>query len=517
MKTDTVVVVGGGTSGWMAATTLIRLFPKKKITLVESPDIKTIGVGESTLGQLNNWLSMVSIDPKDFMKACNAVFKFGIRFNNFYKKDSGYYDYPFGVAEYVDNNKELLWYLKKAKNPNLKMNDFVDSFYPIMAIINSNKVHDNSNKMLGKLDFRKHVAYHFDATKFGLWLRDNICLPEGLHHIKSVITDVKTNVEGIVSLGLANGETLKADLYVDCTGFRSMLLGKALGEKFISFEKMLPNNCAWATHVDYVDKEKQIIPYAFCDAIDNGWVWTTPLWESIGTGYVYSDKFISDEDALCEFKEHLISKGHNIDNCEFSRVPFRVGIFENLFVKNVVAVGLSAGFIEPLESNGLLTVHEYLSFLNKVLKRGEINQFDRDSFNYACRNLYQNWAEFIALHYALSVRDDTPYWKSNIDRIYDTDLKKLLAVQHHGFRDALNEKMYVEKFPANSGIGCISAGYNWTPVDENTIKYDHSFVYDHSDYSIPIYEMEERVKEWNNSVENSPSLYEYLKRVIYHD
>ena len=166
MKTDTVVVVGGGTSGWMAATTLIRLFPKKKITLVESPDIKTIGVGESTLGQLNNWLSMVSIDPKDFMKACNAVFKFGIRFNNFYKKDSGYYDYPFGVAEYVDNNKELLWYLKKAKNPNLKMNDFVDSFYPIMAIINSNKVHDNSNKMLGKLDFRKHVAYHFDATKF---------------------------------------------------------------------------------------------------------------------------------------------------------------------------------------------------------------------------------------------------------------------------------------------------------------------------------------------------------------
>ena len=496
----------------MAATTFVRLFPKKKITLIESPDIKTVGVGESTINQFKQWLYLVGIKDDEFMKHCDASYKFTIRFTNFNKIDSGRTEYPFSIPEPIDENEYNLWYFKKILYPETPNTDYADSYYPIMAMVNNNKLY-KGNK-LGNFIFDRDVAYHFDATKFGLWLRDNICLPK-INHIKSGVKEIKTNDEGIESLTLDNGDVITGDLFIDCTGFKSLLLEQTMKEPFISYNDIIPNNKAWATHVEYTDKRKQLEGVTNATALKNGWVWNIPLWSSIGTGYVYSDKYTTDKKALVEFKKHLKKNKHNIDDCNFTNIKMKIGIHEKLFVKNVVAIGLSAGFIEPLESNGLYTVHEFLSYLIRMFERDNISQWDRDTFNYTCRNTFNNFAEFVSLHYALGERDDTPYWKDNLDRVYDKSIYNLTPVQHHGFRDHMVNKMYNFRFIGN-GIECISAGYGYSPFSDNMLRYSNKSVeFDYTPYMLPIKQMDERKKEWNSVVKDSPSLYEYLKDNIY--
>jgi tryptophan halogenase len=135
-----------------------------------------------------------------------------------------------------------------------------------------------------------NAAYHFDAVKFASWLRERYCIPRGVKHVQGHVADIPVNDDGIESLVLKDRSVITADLYIDCTGFRSLLLGGALKEPFVSYADMLPNNRAWATRVPYVDKEREIEPFTNCTAIENGWVWNIPLWSRLGTGYVYSDK-----------------------------------------------------------------------------------------------------------------------------------------------------------------------------------------------------------------------------------
>lgn len=514
MKSNNIVIVGGGTAGWMTATTFVRLFPKKKITLIESPNIKTVGVGESTIVQFRQWLSLVGIKDEDFMKDSDASYKFTIRFTNFNKIDSGRVEYPFSKPEPIDNNRLNLWYFKKIINPETPLTDYADSYYPIMALVNNNKVY--KGKELGNFDFKNATAFHFDATKFALWLRDNICLPK-VNHIKSDVKEIKTDNNGIKSLELDNGKSITGDLFIDCTGFKSLLLGKTMNEEFISYNDIIPNNKAWATHVDYTDKEKQLQGVTNATALKNGWVWNIPLWSRIGTGYVYSDKYTTDEKALEEFKQHIKDNGFKVPD-KFSNIKMRIGIHKRLFVKNVCAIGLSAGFIEPLESNGLYTVHEFLSYLIRMFERDNISQWDRDTYNYACRNTFNNWAEFVSMHYALSERDDSKYWKDNLDREYDKGISDLSSTQSHGFRDHINNKMYDFRYIEDSGIACISAGYGYFPLSDNTLRYaNKTEKFDYTPYLLPIKQLDDRKKEWNDVVKDSPTLYEYLKKEVYNE
>jgi len=513
MKANNIVIVGGGTAGWMTATTFVRLFPKKKITLIESPDIKTVGVGESTIVQFRQWLYLVGIKDKDFMKHCDASYKFTIRFTNFNKINSGRVEYPFSIPEPIDDNRLNLWYFKKMLHPKTPNTDYADSYYPIMPLVNNNKVY--KGKELGNFRFDKDTAFHFDATKFALWLRDNICLPS-ITHIKSNVKDIKIDNEGIKYLLLNNGDKITGDLFIDCTGFKSLLLGEAMNEEFIPYNDILPNNKAWATHVNYTDKEKQLEGVTNATALKNGWVWNIPLWSKIGTGYVYSDKYTTDEKALTEFKKHLKKQKFDITKNKFTNISMRVGIHNKLFVKNVVAIGLSAGFIEPLESNGLYTVHEFLSFLIRSFERDNISQWDRDAYNYACRNIFHNWAEFVSMHYALGERDDTKYWRDNLNRNYDKKIHELSPTQHHGFRDHIIDKMYRFRFNEEGGIGCISTGYGYFPLSDNTLRYGNKMEeFDYTPFLLPIKQLDDRKKEWNDIVKYSPTLYEYLRNDIY--
>jgi len=357
---DKVVIVGGGSAGWMTAATFIKFFPDKKIVVIESPDTPTVGVGESTLGQLRTWTNLLEIDESDFMKHTNASYKLSIKFTDFYEKDAGGFHYPFGQP-YFEKDSWDDWFVKKAIHQDTPVQDFCRTFWPAMSLIENNKFNPNISGMFE--DFRpdRDVAYHFDAALFGKWLREQYCIPRGVEHIPATVTEIKTGEKGIEYLVLDGGDRVEADLFIDCTGWRSLLLGDALNEPFDSYSDLLPNNRAWATQIPYTDKEKELEPYTNGTAIENGWVWNIPLWSRIGTGYVYSDKFVEPEVALEQFKKHLNSdkmtvpnKNRVTDDLTFKDVKMRVGIHQRTWVKNVCAIGLSAGFIEPLESNGFI-------------------------------------------------------------------------------------------------------------------------------------------------------------------
>ena len=404
MKINKIVIVGGGSAGWMTAATLVKSFPDKEICLIESPDVPTVGVGESTLGGIRTWCRWIGIDdrPDLFFKDTDASLKLSIKFTDFHKKDGGAFHYPFGKAMLDgDRNPFFDWEVKKYYYPETPVEDFSRCIFSASSLFENNKYSLNETGEFDNFNPNDDVAYHFNATKFGEWLKVNYCVPNGVEHIQATVAELPTDESGIKHLVLDSGEVVTADLFVDCTGFKSLLLSEALKEPFISYSDMLPNNSAWATQIPYKDKENELEGYTNCTAIENGWCWNIPLWSRVGTGYVYSDKFVDDEAAKEEFKQYLMSDKmvvprtrEEVDALTYRPIKMRVGIHERTWVKNVVAIGLSAGFIEPLESNGLFSVHEFLWKLLDVLYLEDINQFNRDMYNETVHDKFNDFAKF---------------------------------------------------------------------------------------------------------------------------
>ena len=520
-----IVIVGGGSAGWMTAAMLIKFFPNWDISVIESPDVPTVGVGESTLLGIKNYCNFLEIDEQDFMQYTDASYKMSIKFTDFYEKNSGGFHYPFGEPYLKDCLQGIEdWFFKRALYPNIKNEEFARYYYPNAALYEQNKFSNNNHGKFGDFDPKYHVAYHFDATKFGAWLRDRYCVPKGVKHIASTVIDVITNDNGIDHLVLKDGNKIFSDLFVDCTGWRSILLGNALKEEFISYNDILPNNRAWATRLPYKDKERELEPFTNCTALGNGWVWNIPVWSRLGTGYVYSDKFISPEDAKEEFKQHLMSDKmicprtrEEVDELEFKDIPMRVGIHKRTFVKNVVAIGLSAGFIEPLESNGLFSVHVFLEKLVKILLSGSVNQYDIDVYNTATRHIFQNFTEFVALHYAFSKRTDTEYWKANNARIYSPKMPDLEPTLSVGFAHYSENKMFQANIDYTKGLVWIATGMNHHLIDELNVK-NVQFVRNKSLKEIfaPHFTKMEMLKSfWWKSAESELSLYNWLKKYIH--
>lgn len=518
--TNKIVIVGGGSSGWMAAAALIRTFPQKDIVVIESPDVPTVGVGESTLGQFKTFCNYLQIEEKDFMTFTDASYKMSIKFTNFYANDGSSFHYPFGIPFTKDTGNGLDdWFVKKAMYPETPISDFVHCYFPAAALFEKNKFSQNLDGKFDSFNPKTDVAYHFDAIKFALWLRDRYCKPRGVKHIQATVTDIKVNEDGIEKLVLNTGDEITSDLFIDCTGFRSLLIGDALKQEFFSYDKVLPNNRAWAAQVPYKNKPIEVEAYTNCTAIENGWVWNTPVWTRIGTGYVYSDKFVTPEDALEEFKRHLMSDKmvcprtrEEVESLKFRDMSMRVGAYKNTFVKNVVAIGLSAGFIEPLESNGLFTVHEFLYNLLKLLQRPAITQLDKDMYNVVTFRMWKGFADFVALHYGLSTRDDTEYWKANLKRSHFSENV-----------DLFHESLIRSMFNSHSSPSLID-GINWICVGMNHFFYD-KIQYDKSQmspekknkYKQIFNGFESKKNKWNDAATSALSLYEYQKKFIYNE
>ena len=526
---NNIVIVGGGTSGWMAAATLIKFFPQKHITLIESADVPVIGVGESTTAFINNWLKILGIKDEDFMKDCDATYKLSIKFNDFGHVGDGGYHYPFG-SPFTEGTGWGLWdwHLVKHKYPEIHVEDFARSYFPSAALYESNKISKNKDKEFENFNFDLDLAYHFDAIKFGRWLKEKYSKPKGVKHIVETIEKVNTDETGITELVLANGKTITADLFVDCSGFKSMLLEGALNEPFESFEDNLINNRAWATPMEYKDKDAEMQPFTNCTALGNGWVWNTPLYSRIGTGYVFSTKHTTEEEALEEFKQYLMSDKmvvprtkEEVDALPFRKVFMKTGIHSRVWVKNVVGIGLSAGFIEPLESNGLYSVHEFLFKLVRILLTPKVNQYDKDMFNTATRQLVKNFSEFVGLHYSLTNRTDTEYWKEISNKEFSKDMILGKGNFQSGYLNF--EDIFMFQYDYHNpigGINYISTGMGYQLVDDYIIKIKELY-YPDQNYDAMAKEMKERFEtrqaKWKKAAEKELTMYEYLKNNIYKD
>lgn len=511
-----VTVVGGGSAGWMSAATLVRFFPNKKINVIESPDHPIIGVGESTLGHINRWLFALCIKDEDFMKASDASYKHSIAFTDFHRKGSGRIQYPFGIpfmdsCEYGFND----WHIMKFFYPWIPESDFAYSYNPSTTFAEMSVMVDHNDGTFDNYNPREDVAYHIDATKFGQWLKNVYCVPQGVNLIPATVKDVRTNEDGVECLILDDGSEHKADLYIDCTGFKSLLLGQALKGEFISYQDWIPNNKAWAARMPYTDQEKEQVGYTNCTALSNGWVWNTPCHSRIGTGYVYSDKYITPEEALKEFQDHL-----GRDDLEFRSIDFKCGTYSKVWDKNVVGIGLSAGFIEPLESNGLYTIHEYLMVLMKSLSKKYINQWDRDAFNLTVRPMYDVFATFVSSHYKLSCRDDSQYWRDITERTSISGEHNGVPETQGDFNNLWKAKMVNDVYDPGSGLPYIASGLGYSTVDDATLAtwayYYHKEPHIYKELADNIYErFTQRKQKWAEAAKTYPSIHKYIQNKYY--
>lgn len=523
MKINDIVIVGGGSAGWMTAAILLKDFPEKNITLIESPTVPTVGVGESTYDGINYFFEYLEIDKNDFFSYTNASIKLGVKFVNFYENDGTSFLYPFGKADISETFYGMQdWMIRKYLDKNLPVTDFAESYFPVAHLINHNTFNDNSENVFANFIPEIHTALHFDAIKFAEWLKEKYCLPKGINHIVSNVKDIIVQEDGIKYLVIDDNRKIFSDLFVDCTGFKSLLLSEAMKEPFIEKNDVLPNNRAWATQIPYTNKEKELTSVTKCTALSNGWCWNTPLYSRLGAGYVYSDKYISPKNALEEFKNYLSSTMMDvpknkelINSLKYQDIKMRVGIHERIWVKNVVAIGLSAGFIEPLEGNGLFTTHEFLFNLVRALKRKKTTSWDIEVFNESSRTLYDAFLEFIRLHYALSIRDDSNYWKDNSFRNYDfiKNSKQKVSEYMKYLYQAKTENYIPDHtggFP--TGVAMISTGMNYFILDdissrigEINQKRKYSDIMENWFKNI-----DEKKYYWDTIAKKSPSMNQYL-------
>ena len=368
MQVKDIVIVGGGSSGWMTAAALDVLCPHVNVTLIEDPNQGVIGVGESSLQQIRRFISLLGLKDSDWMKDIGATYKTAISFNDFWKKGESWL-YPFGSPDEMESKVPwMAWFVLNATKPEKYTNDtFATTFNPVASLTKYNKLTYDTTYWKPWVD----TAYHIDAIKFGQWLKNNVC--KRVKHITGTVTGVIKKENGDIDCVVYKGKTLSADLFVDCSGFKSLLLGEAMGVPFESFHYRdggcLLNDKAISISVPHENPEKEVTNTTNCTALDNGWVWDVPLWERGGLGYVYSSDFISEDEAILELYNYLCrTRGKSrADKVNYKTIPFKMGKHKKSFVGNVIAVGLSNCFVEPLESTGLLVTHEQVIRLCNAL------------------------------------------------------------------------------------------------------------------------------------------------------
>ena len=505
-----ICILGGGSSGWMTAAAFAKVFPHYKIKLIENPLQKPLSVGESTLGHFNRYLTCLGIKDRDWMKECNATYKLSIQFSNWTGKGD-VFQYPFGDMDYTHGDF-LAWYYLHYTYPQLFPNTSYCEFYnPVSYLAFTNKMVDN-NVYIRNFKKQWDTSYHFDATKFGGWLRDNLC--QNVEHIKaSIINTLYDNDSNVKALVDDEGNHYEADWFIDCSGFKSVLLEGKMGQEFMDFPN-LPNDSAVVTHVPYTDKNKEMANQTDGYAMDNGWLWTIPLWDSIGKGYVYSRKFCSPDKAEQDFRKHL-DWGGDVEHIRFKHGKRRLG-----WTKNVIGIGLSYGFLEPLESTGLFTTHENILRLVEAFERrdGHITQIDIDGYNHAVSYELEAMKEFVECHYYLSPRTDTEYWRFHTNRspmTYEQMFDKLIRSPR--MYQELLHCWNISNAPKDlGGLPYIAAGLGYHPI----AKTDYLYKMAREEFTLAyLNEIKTKHFRYRKSVlkylRTQPTHYEYLKQRIY--
>lgn len=539
MQINKITILGGGSAGWMTAAALVNNFPNIEIQLIESSDVPTIGVGESTLGRFHEYLHLLSIKEKSWMKFCNATYKLSIDFTNWDGKETRFH-YPFGQHRNFTDQYSIIpdrshWFLRQVMT-NAKGNEYCRLLFDTIELIENNKFTKNNDGFFENFECsygNKDYAFHLDANLFGEYLK-TYSKDLGVKHIIGTFANAKLNEKGNVEyITLENNDKkFNSDLFVDCTGFRSKLIGSTLDVKFNSFSDILINDRALATTIPYTDKNIEMETTTNATTMNAGWCWNIPLYNRIGTGYVYSSQFLTDDEAEKEFREYLLKHRKPFANKqplkEFNKIKINTGIREYPWYKNVVSVGLSSGFIEPLESTGLLLTQSSISHLISVLSLSNngktVSSYHRTMFNEWTIG-QMNICSFIAMHYAFSSREDTDYWKYiHNDLEYKSDFKTLNGLdnlaksnEYDFFAGGSNNTFFGDTNPSE-GISIIMAGMGFKPVSKylfNMAKEFHSLNMDPQFNSKIDRWLKDRYRRNMDRVNTLPTHYEYLKENIY--
>ena len=415
---NSVLVVGGGTAGWMAAAYLARRLGANrpegvKITLIESSDIGIVGVGEGTFPTVKKLILNLGETEKSFLKACSGTFKQGFEFINWRDapvngRNNRYY-HPFNLPEATDGGLDLL--------PYWLMGEFGDIPFS-EAVCLQDRVCDAGRgpKRVDEQPFfgTMNYAYHFDAGKLATWLAQ-VGLANGVTRLLGLVDGVKLDEQGfIASVHSAEHGDLAADLFIDCTGFRGELIGKALGSEYRDVNKHLFNDRALAMQVPYNRPDHPIATATIATAHEAGWTWDIGLHDRRGVGYVYSSSHTDDTRAE-EVLRGYIGKG--AEPLTAMKLRFRLGYRDQPWVKNCVAIGLAGGFLEPLESTGIAMIDLACEMLADLFPRsGEALETTALTFNRNMVTRYQLAMDFLKIHYGLTKRTDTSFWIDNANR-----------------------------------------------------------------------------------------------------
>jgi tryptophan halogenase len=439
-----ILIVGGGTAGWITAAFLNRFLDPGRcsITLVESPTVGTIGVGEATVPPLVPLLRMLGIAEDDFLRECHATFKLGIKFvdwnrgGQFEGKDEIWH--PFGqVGSAVVENLPLFHHWLRDKRAGVEKGRYTD--YSLQALLGEM---DRAPRSLneGSIVTRQGAyAYHLDARAFAEYLA-RLATGRGVRHIKDDVTAVPLDARGFIRfVDTAGHGKLGADLYIDCTGFAGLLIEKALEDPHVDWSGHL--FCDRAV-VMPLPKEGAMPPYTQATALSAGWAWKIPLSHRTGTGYVYSSRFIAEDAAARELIAHT---GQDPDTASPAQIRMRVGRRSNFWVKNCVSIGLSAGFLEPLESTGLFLIQKGIESLLDHFPDTQFNGALIRSYNEQMGTEYEQVRDFIILHYLLNRREDSEFWKANREAAPPETLASTMYFYHQtGLLDWQNPTLFRE-------------------------------------------------------------------------
>ncbi|ESQ91228.1 hypothetical protein ABAC460_06600 [Asticcacaulis sp. AC460] len=398
-----IVIVGGGTAGWMAAAAFAKALGTLDydITLVESEEIGTVGVGEATIPAILQYNSFLGLDENDFIRNTNATFKLGIEFVDWRRKDHSYF-HPFGLFGHdIDGFSFQHFYMRHYHQRGGGMFDISKYNAETEAALQGRFGRVKSEPGKPNINY----AFQFDAGMYARYLRrysENL----GVVRKEGKIIQVNQDPESgfVTSVAMDNGMTIEGDLFIDCSGFRGLLIEQTLKTGYVDWSHWLPMNRAWAVPCE---RTETLTPYTRATAREAGWQWRIPLQHRTGNGYVFCNDFISEDEA----REKLLSRLDGKVLKDPMMLKFVTGRRRLAWNKNVVALGLASGFLEPLESTSIHLVQSGAFKLLALFPRHGINPHIVDEYNRQVEIDYEGVKDFIIAHYKVTERDDTPFWR----------------------------------------------------------------------------------------------------------
>lgn len=439
-----IVVVGGGAAGWMAATALATALPASTVELVESEEIGIIGVGEATFPSIRAFHKILGIDEAEFLRATNGTYKLGIEFCDWRALGERYF-HTFGDFGALGGAQALWGQYRRLGGAGQA--SFDEQCMPsVMA---------RQGRFQASPEHEKYFnyAYHFDAVLYAGFLR-TLALRRGVRRTEGKVVEVQRRADGGVGrLLLAGGHVIEGDLFIDCSGFASLLLGRALAEPFVDFSHWLPVDRAWACPVERGGGA--LAAHTRATALEAGWAWRIPLQNRTGHGHVFASAHIDEERALAQ----LLAQLDGPALAEPRLLRFTTGHRERFWVGNVVALGLASGFLEPLESTSVFLVQSGLGRLIELLVPGGAPDAQAvDGYNAGMARQFARVRDFIILHYRLTARRDSALWRT----MASMALPETLAFKIRAWRQAGVLHQYGDEgFDATSWLAIHAGMGHW--------------------------------------------------------